>query len=49
MIGSEESKQKSLIGIKQKANIAKQEYKEYKDNGGELLWNEWRHLQYGRV
>lgn len=46
---SEESRQKASIGIKQKANIARQEYKEYKNNGGELLWNEWRHLQYARV
>lgn len=46
---SEESVQKSTVGIKQKVNTAREEYKEYKDNGGELLWNEWRHLQYGRV
>lgn len=46
---SEESRQKASIGIIQKVNIAKQKYKEYKANGGELLWNEWRHLQYGRV
>lgn len=46
---SEESVQKSTVGIKQKVNTAREEYKEYKGNGGELLWNEWRHLQYGRV
>lgn len=46
---SEESINKTNIGVKRAVNIAKQKYKEYKANGGELSWNAWRHEHYGRI
>lgn len=46
---SEESIKKTKIGVKEAVNIAKQKYKEYKANGGELSWNAWRHEEYGRT
>lgn len=35
---------KSKVGIKARVAEDRNRYKEYKDSGGELIWNEWRHL-----
>lgn len=40
---------KKNVGIKARVAEARNRYKEYKESGGELMWNEWRHLQYDRV
>lgn len=41
---SPEAVAKAKVGIKAKVTEARNRYKEYKDSGGELMWNEWRHL-----
>ena len=46
---SEESINKTKISVRQIVNIAKHKYKEYKANGGVLMWNAWRHEEYGRT
>jgi hypothetical protein len=40
---SESTKNKLRISTKSIVDTARIEYKEYKDLGGELMWNEWRH------
>lgn len=40
---SESTKNKLRISTKSIVDSARMEYREYKDSGGELMWNEWRH------